>query len=458
MIRWMNLRGIKGRLGPLWWYTALMFIVNRMGDAVNIVIGVWLVPRLVDAKELGALLPFLAVATVYAYPIRVLLLPVPKYLNTFAARNETGKARALLRDTMLASGAYALVIAGFVLWTGDALLLRLKLSDPRLLWLMAAFAFLSLLTPVVLAAQQAFKLFKSMVVAGAAAPWVRLAGMLVFLPLLGGFGYLLAQLGLGLAGLGIAGAAVWLAARKMGRRESYRAHWGEMARYAAPLVLGMLAGWIQAPVESLVFRQRLAEEVSAGWYYVVMFGMIPTYFTGAVTPFLWALISDRFERGERTEGLMWQSLAFTFAVGGLATLATAWLMPLLFQLPWDLPWKPYAEYAGYIWVVCLMNVVRGGTAVFIAHETACRRFGFMWHTIPASLVCSALLYILPGWVFFKPWLPRALWEWCDARIAVSLDTFLGVMLASSFAVLAGMAAQLWARRKKASKRGDAATR
>ena len=444
----MNLRGIKGRLGPLWWYAAWMFAAGRMGDAVNLYIGLWLAPRFVTQAELGALLPVINVSTVYVLPLSVLLLPVPKFLNTFAARNETGKARALLRDTLAVSGAYALAMAGFVLWTGDAMLLRLKLADPRLLWLMAGFALLSLLSPVAAAAQQAFKLFKSMVAAGAASPWVRLAGMLVFLPALGGLGYLLAQLGLGAVGIGIAGAAVWLAARRMGRCEPYRAHWGEMARYAVPLVLGMLAGRVQGPVESLVIRQRLAEEVSAGWYYVVMFGMIPAYFTGAVTPFLWALVSDRFERGERTEGLMWQSLAFNFAVGGAVALAAYFLAPPLFQLPWDVPWKPYAEYAGYVWVVCLMNVVRGGTAVFTAHETACRRFGYMWYSIPASLVCSLLLYVLPGWVFFKPWLPRGFWEWCDARIVVSLDLLLGVMLASSFAVLLGMAAQLWMRRKK----------
>jgi len=443
----MFLSGMKERLGPLWWYAALMFMVNRMGDAVNVFIGLWLAPRFVAEPELGALLPVINVSTVYVLPLGVLLLPVPKFLNTFAARNETGKARALLRDIVLVSAAYALAMVVFILWTGDAMLLRLKLSDPRLLWLMALFAFLSLLTPLVLAAQQAFKLFKSMVVAGAVAPWVRLAGMLVFLPLMGGLGYLLAQLGLGLAGIGIAGVAVFLAARKMGRCESYRAHWGEMARYAMPLVLGMLAGRVQGPVESLVIRQRLPEVVSAGYYYVVMFGMIPAYFTGAITPFLWALISDRFERGEKTETLMWQSLAFNFAVGGAVTLAAYFLAPPLFQLPRDLPWKPYAEYAGYVWVFCLLQVVRGGTAVFTAHEAACRRFGYMWHTIPASLLCSALLYVIPGWIVFKPWLPQRVWEWFDARITVSLDVFLGVMLATSFAVFLGMVAQLWMRRK-----------
>ena len=439
----------RERLGPLWWYAALMFVVSRAGDAVNVVIGLWLVPRFVPEGELGALLPIMNVATVYTLPLGVLLLPAPKFLNTFAAQGETGKARRLLRDVMLATGVYTLGMVVFIFWTGDAILLRLRLEDRGVLWLVAVFALVALLTAVLPAAQQAFKLFRSMLVAGAVLPWLRLGLMLVFLPLLAGMGYLLAQLGTGFAGLAIAGGAIWLAARKMKPGESYREHAGAMVRYALPLVLGLVAGRIQGPVESLVVRQRLPEEVSAAWYFVVTFGAVPMYITGVVTPFFWSLVSERFERGQRTEGLMWQSLAFNFALGGLVTLATAWLAPVVFNLPGEWRWKPYAGYAGYVWVVCLMNVIRGGTGLFTAHEAACRRFGYMWYTIPMSLACSALLYVLPGWVLFKSWLPSGMWEWVDARIVVSLDMVVGVMMAYSVAVLAGMVTQLWLRHRKA---------
>ncbi len=445
----MNFRTLREHLGPLWWYAALMFAVSRMGDVVNMAIGLWLVPRFVSPQELGALLPVMNFSSVYALPLSVLLLPAPKFLNVFASRGEGGKARTLLRDVMLATGIYTLLMVVFIFWTGDAVLLRLKLADRRMLWPVAGFAMVTVIAPVLAAAQQAFKLFRSTLVAGCALPYVRLAGMLACLPLLGGLGYLLAQFGMGVAGLMIAGGAVWLTLRKMERRESYRVHWREMMWYALPLVLITVAGRLQMTVEGMAVRQRLPEEVSAGYFFVTMFGAIPTYFIGAVTPFLWVLISDKFERGERTEGLMWQSLAFNFTVGGMVTAMTAFVAPLVFNLPGDWPWKPYAAYANYVWVMCLLNVIRSGLMMFTTHETACRRFGFMWYTVPASLACCALLYVLPGWAFFRPWLPRTFWAWADARIHFSLNVFLGVMLATSLAALAGMA---WQLRRRARQR------
>ena len=36
---------LRGRLEPLWWFTLLGFTVNRMGDAINVFVGLYLVPH-----------------------------------------------------------------------------------------------------------------------------------------------------------------------------------------------------------------------------------------------------------------------------------------------------------------------------------------------------------------------------------------------------------------------------
>ena len=84
------LRRLQERLGPLWWYTLLGFIVNRLGDVINIFIGLYLVPRLLPGEDLGALLPLMTVGAVFSPPLALLLLPVSKFLSIFAAREETG--------------------------------------------------------------------------------------------------------------------------------------------------------------------------------------------------------------------------------------------------------------------------------------------------------------------------------------------------------------------------------
>ncbi|MCL1887744.1 MAG: hypothetical protein FWF96_02595 [Kiritimatiellaeota bacterium] len=448
----LRLSSLKSRLGPLWWHAALLFVAARMGDVASMFVGLVLVPRFVAPQALGALQPVMNFSAVYTLPLGILFLAVPKFLNVFAARGETGKARALLSDVLLVSGLYTLLMAGFIFLTGDAILLRLRLGDRHMLWFVAGFAILATLTPVLASAQQAFKCFRSTVVATAAGPWARFALMLALLPFLGATGWLLASLGTSLFVLAIPGVALALVLRKLPGRASYRENLGEMSRYMLPLLLGALAGRVQAPIESLVVRQRLAEEVSAGYFFVTMFGMIPVYFTGAITPFLWVMVSEKFERGEKDGALMWQSLAFNFAVGGAVVLGAAVFAPLIFKVPGDWPWKPYAGFSKYIWAVCLLNVIRGGPGIFTAGEAACRRFAYMRYTIPCSLLCSALLYIIPGWGFFEPWLPAPLWQSIAGLLPpVSLGSFIGVMLATSLLNLVGVALQLVLRHGKGTR-------
>ena len=57
----MKLRDLRTKLGPLWWYTLMIFLVQRFGDVINAFIGVWLVPRYVPMEELGSLRPLMQI-------------------------------------------------------------------------------------------------------------------------------------------------------------------------------------------------------------------------------------------------------------------------------------------------------------------------------------------------------------------------------------------------------------
>ncbi len=41
------------RLGDLWWYTILLFVVQRFSDVINLFVGLWLVPKYVPQSEFG---------------------------------------------------------------------------------------------------------------------------------------------------------------------------------------------------------------------------------------------------------------------------------------------------------------------------------------------------------------------------------------------------------------------
>lgn len=238
----------------------------------------------------------------------------------------------------------------------------------------------------------------------------------------------------------IIGGSVFMALRGFSRRESYRAHWGEMLRYSLPLLALTIVKRIQAPIELFVIRQRLPTVDSAGFYFATVFGMIPAMFTGAITPYLIPLMSDRFERGESTRSLLTQTLAFNLFVGGTFTILASLFMPLIFQIPG--PWTKYAAYAGFVWQVSLIHVLKSSTAIFNSHEHACRRFYYMWYFVPIMLLEAGVLYILPAWSIMQPYFPEEIWLWINQYSEPSLQRFVGIMIAAHGLCFVGSLAQL----------------
>ncbi len=441
-----QIRRLRDRLGALWWYTLLGFIVNRLGDAVNIFIGLYLVPRLLPGEDLGALLPLMTIGAVFSTPLALLLLPVGKFLSVFAARAQPGKVRALLEDALVLAGLYAVIMTAALLWQGDALLVRLHVADARILWPVAGFAILVCIEPIVSAALRALQQFKPMLGAGLIAPYVRLAGMLVLLVPLGALGYLLAQFATQSFGVLFGLAVLYRFLRKAGPRVSYRPHAREMLAFALPLVALTLVGRIQGPIETMVIRHRLPTVDSAGYYYAVMLGNIPGYFTGAMLPFLWPILSDRFERGQQTEGLLIQSMLFNLILGACFIGLFALFMPWFFTLPG--PWKPYGAYAGFVWQAALIGTLKTAQSFYTSHEMACRRFTYMRYLIPLLLLECAVLYALPGWAALRPWLPATLWNWVAARYQPSLQGFVTIMLLANAAFTGGMLVEWFVRSRR----------
>ena len=114
----MKLRDLRTKLGPLWWYTLMIFLVQRFGDVINAFIGVWLVPRYVPTEELGSLRPLMQIGALLGMPLGLLIMPYIKLLNTHAALGEHGKVKALLRDAAIFAAVVSpltLVAARFVM-------------------------------------------------------------------------------------------------------------------------------------------------------------------------------------------------------------------------------------------------------------------------------------------------------------------------------------------------------
>lgn len=446
---------LKGRLGELWWWTLLFFLIQRVGDLVNFVVGAVIVPANISQEELGSVLPLMSVANFAATPLALALLPVAKFLNVFSARGEYGKVKSLLADSAALTVAFSLAIGVWLYFCGDGILLRLHVSDKRLFLPIAGFAIVACFDPLVQNSLRALKCFKTLFATGAVSPFVRLGAMLAFLPALGALGYLAAQLAPSFATLAIGCAVLAVVMRKAGRRASWLPHWREMAAYAAPLVLITIASRVQGTVETFVIRHRLPEEVTAGYYFANIFGAIPGYLTSAMMVVLFPLFSDRFERGESTGGIFRQSIAFNLAIGAASVLLLAAVAPAVFSL--RAQWSAYSEYSRFVWQVGLLMVLKNVQAIFTTHESACRSFRYVRYMVPMLLAESATLYVLPAWKVARPFMPGWLWRFVDSRWELSLQSFLTLILAFNAAFLAAMAIDMLYQRRCGAANGGRAT-
>jgi O-antigen/teichoic acid export membrane protein len=437
---------IKAMLGPLWWYAAVMFCVQRVGDVINLYTGLWLVPKWVPSAELGALLPLGQIGGMLGLPLAILLTPFTKYLNTFGAREETGKVKALIGDALIVAGVSACAIAAYTWISAPFVFERLRISGAGLIWLLCGIAVTSAFMPILNNSLQALKLFRCMGVVGLVSAPIRLAFLFALLPLFGLFGFFSTQV---LANVATIGISFWGLRKIMSpdiHRESYRGHLREMLLYTFPIAVMMVVGSIQSTVQLLVIRQRLPDVESAAFYFGSRFSEIPNILWAAIAVVFFPVISEAFEKGRNTRRILIQVLLFTVVGGAVVAVVVGVASDLIFGMVQR--WQIYRPYAKLIVWMSMTNVFRVAFACFSTHEMACRRFGFIRYAVPLSLLEAVVLISLTGYGFFTPYLPRPWVDWMGSLHAARLEFIVRVMLVTSFAMFVGLLIHLVAGKTK----------
>jgi O-antigen/teichoic acid export membrane protein len=430
---------IKAWLGPIWWYSIILFFAQRFGDVLNIYIGLWLVPKYVAQDQLGALLPLTQIAGVLGLPLAIILMPFSKFINTFGAKEEYGKIKALLLDVLIVV-AISSVVIGIYTWHAAPLIFeRLRINSTRLIWLICGITVTSLMIPLANGVLSALKKFRIMSVTGFVSTPIRLAVLLLLLPISGLLGYFASQLALNLV---ICLIAFWglrgLISRDI-KRESYFSHGREMIAYTLPFVVMTGVGTLSSAVQYLVIRQRLPDVESAAFYFCSRFSEIPNIIWSAIGQVYFPHISDAFEKGKSTRRILMNVFAISVVGGGMIALLLGVSMGWVFgQVGSWANYRPYAYLTGWL---ALTNVFRVGSSIFVIHEIACRRFGFLFYSVPLALFESLILISLTGYGFFIPYLPASWVEWMESVRAGRIAFIVWVMLASAFAQFVGMLVQ-----------------
>ena len=444
-----KLRFVKRRLGPLWWYSLCMFCVARVGDLISMYIGVFLVPDVISRERLGAILPLTKLAVLVGAPLSIVLAVALKYIGVFTVSKEAGKTKALLRDLGILSAAFSAVALAYMWSCRGFIQQRLKFENIHVVWLVAAMGIVSCWMPMAHMAVRGLKKFYRLIVSRALRPTCRLVVLLLVLRQMQVTGYLLASV---VSGVVVLLFLFWGVTPYVARDvtcKSYRSDLPDMARYMI-----RVGGWtlliaLQGTVGPWVIRQHLPPADSAGYYLIAMFGNIPLWVAPAMVPFLFPIVSERFERGEDTSRMHHQSLSIALGLGLGITGALFFVGDWLLQLRES--WRVHAAYSSLVWQVSLTTALTVVMNCHATHENACKRFTYLRYFVPLVLVEALVLYgVINGWGMTKSWMPPAIWQGMDAVARHSLEFIVWFMLATRLAIALFVAVELLKRHRSSS--------
>jgi len=440
-----KLRSVKKRLGPLWWFSLCMFCVSRVGDLISIYIGVVLVPDVISRERLGAVLPLTKLAVLVGVPLSIVVAVALKYIGVFSASKETGKIKTLLRDLGILSAAFSAVTLAYMWFCRGFIQQRLKFENVHIVWLVAGMGIVSCWMPMAYMAVRGLKKFYRLIISRVLRPACRLVVLLIVLRHLQVTGYLLASVISGLVVLVflLRGVTPYLARDIICK--SYRSYLPDMTHYMVRVGAWTLLVALQGVVGPWVIRQHLPPVDSAGYYLVAMFGNIPLWVAPAMIPFLFPLVSERFERGEDTSRMHHQSLGMALGMGlaitGVLFFAGGWLLQLRES------WRVHAAYSPLVWQVSLTTALGVVMNCHATHENACKRFTYLRYLVPLVLVEVVVLYgVINGWGLTKSWMPAAIWQAVDSVVRHNLEFIVEFMLAIRAVTVLFVAAELLIRR------------
>lgn len=433
---------MRDRLGPLWWHTALMFVSSRLGDVLNLIVGLFIVPAVISRDDLGAVLPLTKMASFVALPLLACLGAVLKYLSVFKTKGEDGKIKKMLRDLLWVSLLFLGFVLAVLLFAQDFINKRLRIEDPAILWLIGGLAIINFWNPILLAVMQGLGRFYRLTLSSFIGPVVRFLVILLVLERLQLRGYLLAMVAAGLATISLFLRGLGRPLRSEVQLVSYRSEIPQMVRYAAPVGLMVIMTNIHRLCEPWMVRQWLPRVDSAGFYMAAMFGNIPMWVAPAMLPFLFPLVSELFEKGEKTSRLHVQSLLVVCSIGVFLTVffgsCSHWLLGLRSA------WLPYQSYAWLVGPLCLAVTVDCLIQCHVVHENACRRFLYLRYYLPIVFLEILVFLIILRWPFFNRVFP-AIFE-NELRLSISKDsmlTLLYVMLMARALMVLGLVVELY---------------
>lgn len=413
---------LRARLGDFWYYTLMLFLACRLADALNFFVGAWLVPKYVDPKELGAVLPLTTFATFLVLPAFAFAMTFMKEVSRLAVRGEYGQLKSLMRGVFVAAGLFLVLGVAVSRILMPHFLERIRVVEGSLGVLIMISAFIGCVAPIYSNALQALKKFRTLSLISIVGAPFRLLTMLIAMPFRPLSGYFVGQ-------SATPGFTIFASLWSLRKELSVRAqpYWTrEVIRRFSWLFTGVMlyqmSSMLLGLVQQTVLRQRLPEVDSAAYYLISRFADVANFLSAALYVTLFPYTAELAEKGRSTRPLVLKS--------SVAMLAFSSVLALLFgvfgrQL---LSWLPNGSlYVDFAWTIPWLTVIMALYSIPNFHantEVSAGRFGFLRWWVPYHLISVAALLFVTGYGYFADGLPGSVFDFLREHNVRSLEAML----------------------------------
>ena len=392
------LKRLHAKLGDFWWYSLMIFVACRSGDAIQAFIGLWLVPKYVGPEELGAVLPLQQLAGLFSVPLAILATVFAKYVNVYATRGDYGKVKGFIRDVLGASVALFAVCIAVAYLVVPFFYERLNVASGMLTVLILAAGFASNLASLFTSALQGLKMFKTITVQSLVSAPIRLVTLLVAMPIRALSGYILGQ-------ATPPATCSLLAAVSLRRRlaacpcdTTWRRDLPEILKYLSLISINAIPTAVCASIQLTIYRQRLPEVESSAFYILSRLAEITSYFGCSVFLTLFPVASEAHERGHSRLDLLKKTLVANFLVTSLMAIAFAILANPILNV--SETWRPYLPYSGLLPWLAFSSGLGAMVLSILVFETASRHFSVIYATLLINVLWTIILVAFTGYSYF----------------------------------------------------------
>lgn len=372
----------------------LLFIALRAADLINLVAGMWIVPKFVNRDDLGAVLPVVTFTTILALPAFAFAFVLMKEANHLAAISAFGRLKSLLKGAFL--GTSVLLTITFVLAASAIpfFIESMGIKESSITILATLAAALGCFAPVYQDALNGLKRFGAYGIAEIASATARVAIMLAIMPFRALFGFFA-----GNAAQPIVRIIASLFALRKELKVSSVSYWSpNPLPRLAPLFFGVLATLTMPMLASLgeqaIVRTALAPEVSAAYYLMTRLTDLLNYLTLPILLVLFPYAAEAAERGESTIPLVLKSTLAALIGAILLGIVYAFCSDNLVQFLARLSTSDtnsISTSAFDLDLLLLINFLTAFQVFYTNAEIAAGRFRFLLWFIPLHLAYFVLI-------------------------------------------------------------------